>query len=175
MGFPDLHLNAVVWGVQILPNEQKIQEPNELLHYLGFDSITSYVWIHHVPLQHFPETNYRDVATAAQAHWHTARREYSLPYHPNVTMGWDSSPRTVQSDVFSNVGYPFMPILAHNTPQHFQQALEHARQFLDENDPDARILTINAWNEWTEGSYLEPDTEHGLAYLEAIRYTFSTS
>ena len=35
-----------------------------------------------------------------------------------------------------------------------------------------RILTINSWNEWTEGSYIEPDTVHGLKYLEAIRDTF---
>ncbi len=34
------------------------------------------------------------------------------------------------------------------------------------------ILTINAWNEWTEGSYLEPDTVYGLGYLEAIRDIF---
>ena len=27
-------------------------------------------------------------------------------------------------------------------------------------------------NEWTEGSYLEPDTIHGLGYLEAIREVF---
>ncbi len=87
-------------------------------------------------------------------------------------MGWDSSPRTVQSDVFSNVGYPFMPMLAGNTPLHFQQALERAKEFLDSSDEAPKILTINAWNEWTEGSYLEPDTQHGDSYLQAIRQVF---
>jgi hypothetical protein len=37
------------------------------------------------------------------------------------------------------------------------------------------MITINAWNEWTEGSYLLPDTEHGNAYLEAIRGVFGDS
>jgi hypothetical protein len=34
------------------------------------------------------------------------------------------------------------------------------------------ILNINCWNEWTEGSYLEPDTVHGMKYLEAVREVF---
>ncbi len=172
-GFPDLHLNAVVWGVQILPGEEAIANPNELLTALGFDSVTSYVWIHHVPLHNFPVTDYAAVAAEAEAHWRRTRDEMALPYFPNVTMGWDSSPRTCQSDAFINAGYPFMPTLGGNTPAAFRQALQRAKAFLDERPAGPNVLTLNAWNEWTEGSYLEPDTVNGLGYLAAIRDTFA--
>jgi hypothetical protein len=35
-----------------------------------------------------------------------------------------------------------------------------------------RILSINCWNEWPKGSYLEPDQVHGMKYLEAVRDVF---
>ena len=33
-------------------------------------------------------------------------------------------------------------------------------------------ITINAWNEWSEGSYLEPDTRFGMQKLKAIGEVF---
>ena len=172
-GFPDLHLNDVAWDLAILPGETAVKDPQRLLKTLGFDSITSYVWIHHVHMPTFPETPYAEVMAGAIEHWHRTVQTFDLPYFPNVTMGWDSSPRTVQSDVFINAGYPFTPTLSGNTPDAFREALAQAKAFLDARTSVPKILTINAWNEWTEGSYLEPDTLHGMGYLEAIRGVFA--
>ena len=33
---------------------------------------------------------------------------------------------------------------------------------------DERIMFFNAWNEWTEGRYLEPDNFYGMKLLEAV-------
>jgi Glycosyltransferase WbsX len=173
-GFPDLHLNDVAWDLATLrvPGEIAVNDPQRVLMALGFDSITSYVWIHHVLMSSFPETPYSEVMESAIEHWHRTVMTYALPYFPNVTMGWDSSPRTVQSDVFTNAGYPFTPTLSGNTPAAFREALARAKTFLDGRPGVPKILTINAWNEWTEGSYLEPDTVHSMGYLEAIRNVF---
>ena len=31
------------------------------------------------------------------------------------------------------------------------------------------MIVINAWNEWAEGNYMEPDLTHGRGYIEALR------
>ena len=170
-GFPDLHLNQVMWNFSILPGETKIEEPGDILKKLGFDSFTSYVWIHHVELDTFPETDYEAVFAKYLQYWENITGEVDLPYYPNATMGWDSSPRTVQSEAFLNAGYPFTPCLGNNTPANFRKVLQAIRQRMDAGKTPP-ILTINAWNEWTEGSYLEPDTRNGMGYLEAIREVF---
>lgn len=172
-GLPGLHLNLVVWGQPILPGEGTRTDYATLVQQLGCDSVTSYVWIHHVPLPKI-QTDYEQVQEKYFKYWDQARNTYQVPYYPNVTMGWDSSPRADQTQEFGNFGYPFMNTIAGNTPQRFEQALRTVKERLDQSE-GPRILNINCWNEWTEGSYLEPDAVHGMQYLDAIEAVFGKS
>jgi len=171
-GFPDLHLNAVVWGLKPPPNHPTIKSAADMARALGVDSVTSYCWLHHVYPDKFPTTDYAEVAAKSEAVWENFRRDLPVPYFPNVSMGWDSSPRTEQNVEFKSRGYPYTPVLAGNTPEEFRKALEKARDFIATQKSGPRVLTLNAWNEWTEGSYLEPDTVNGMGYLEAVRAVF---
>jgi len=172
-GFKGLHMNAVVWGRTILPSEEiiEIEDMNAFLKDLGFTSATSYVWIHHVRLD-FPTHPYTDVRDKYFDYAEKFAGSIDLPYYPNVTMGWDSSPRANQENSFANHGYPFMGTISKNTPEKFKEALIQVRDYLDEHHGAQNIFNINCWNEWTEGSYLEPDTINGMAYLKAIKEVF---
>lgn len=144
-----------------------------MLARLGFNSFTSYIWIHHLSLEPFPVMPYPTAFKRMQAYTEKITERYpTLPYYSNVTMGWDPSPRTVQSDRFEPTAYPFMGTLGDNASANFKQALIETKAWLEKRPPAQRILTINAWNEWTEGSYLEPDLRPGMGYLEAIREVF---
>lgn len=173
-GMPGLHLNAVVWGEPILPQEKAPADVAKLVRDLGFDSVSSYVWIHHVNLPQL-QTDYNRVRDDYFTYWSRAERMFAVPYYPNVTMGWDPSPRADQSQAYGDFGYPFMNTISGNTPRRFKQALKLAKERLLADPHSPRVLTINCWNEWTEGSYLEPDTTQGTKYLNAVRDVFRRS
>ena len=175
-GFPDLHLNAVLFGLGG-------KESAAMAKTLGLNSVTTYTWIHHFPLPGFPKTDYATAekgyfdAVATGGGWNGLEQPASalpVPYHVNVSMGWDSSPRCpAEADLMNTKrGYPFGPVIVNNTPDRFRNALQRAKEIAIKNQPSARIITINSWNEWGEGSYLEPDTIHGMGYLEAVKEVF---
>ncbi|MCA9239900.1 MAG: glycoside hydrolase family 99-like domain-containing protein [Planctomycetales bacterium] len=173
-GLPGVHLNVVMWGSTILPGEQLPAEPAQLVADLGFDSVTSYVWIHHVGLPKM-QTPYELVRDHYLKYWDDAAQRFGVPYFPNVTMGWDPSPRADQSQEYGNFGYPFMHTISGNTPERFEAALRETKNRLESRGLIPPVITINCWNEWTEGSYLEPDEQYGLKYLEAVKNVFGDS
>jgi hypothetical protein len=47
--------------------------------------------------------------------------------------------------------------------------LSKAKRYVDEHPQQPKLMTINAWNEWIEDSYLLPDMKYGFGYLEAVK------
>jgi hypothetical protein len=64
------------------------------------------------------------------------------------------------------------PVVTGNTPAAFKQSLKIIKQRLLAAPTEPKIVTINAWNEWPEGSCLEPMPRYGYGYLEAIKSVF---
>ena len=161
-GFPDLHLNAIYFKVPVLQNEKGLKGAENIIRELTFDSITSYVWVHHQQLE-------QDFTPASKVFknylkiWDKIDKDIKIPYHPNITVAWDNNPRYIED---------FTPVMT-NTPKNFKKNLHQIKERLQLKPSKHQILTVNAWNEWTEGSYLEPDTENKFAYLEAIKSTFN--
>lgn len=173
LGFADIHVNAITWGVKLLPGQSETRDLPQLLDRLHIDSTTSYVWIHHTHFSKAFTTEYADIRSQYETYRATAAKTLGKPYFPNVTVGWDATPRTCQSDNYRLGEYPFTSVVVNNSPEAFRAALESAKAFAEADlPPDKRIITVNSWNEWTEGSYLEPDTINGMAYLDAVRDVF---
>lgn len=91
-----------------------------------------------------------------------------IPYLPSATVGRDCSPR-VRAPGVTRVGhYSARPILLEEIPELAPAAVRLGLRHLAAVRPRHPLLFINAWNEWTEGAYLEPDTVNGLTALEAV-------
>jgi hypothetical protein len=176
-GFPDLHLNGVLWGLRGSLIDTIVKK-------LKINSTTSYVWIHHNNLPDFPATEYKKVA---ETYFHSLEfggganglespaKHIPVPYHINVSMGWDSSPRCGNAtDWMTRRDYPFGAVIVNNTPYLFKKYLAKAKELTMAKPENERIITINSWNEWGEGSYLEPDMVNGMKYLEAIKDMFKS-
>jgi lipopolysaccharide biosynthesis protein len=107
---------------------------------------------------------YNDIADYSLARLHDMDKEVASSYYPTVMTGWDNSARKPgKGHVFHNA-----------TPAKFQRWLEGDYRWSQESHPEgAKFVFINAWNEWAEGTYLEPDKKFGYAYLNAIRSTIN--
>ena len=171
-GFPDLHLNAIIWGAPILPGENTPQDAAAFAVELGFDSAASYVWKHHF-YDPAPLNRYEDMRKKYFDFWNKTLTNCPLEYFPNVTVGWDTAARTMPDMPWDGTGpYPYGSVIVGESPEEFRKSLQMVREKLEKIAPAHPFISINSWNEWTEGSYIEPDTRNGYAYLEAVKEVF---
>lgn len=77
--------------------------------------------------------------------------------YAGVFAGWDNTPRKDEDGL----------IVTGCSPKKFAKALMRAVTL--SNKYHKQFLFINAWNEWSEGAYLEPDEKYGFAYLNSIK------
>jgi hypothetical protein len=159
-GAGELHLAATT--------NSMVLDPPVRLTELGLDSLTSYNWYDHVDFGRDLTIAYADVAKRAADDWPRLAGATDLPYAPNVTVGWDCTPRIAADSPVEIGEWPFLPVLVDNTPESFEEAARSAVAFARRAGGPGYI-TVNAWNEWTEGAYLEPDTQWGTGHLEALR------
>jgi hypothetical protein len=159
-GLPPLHWNAMTWDPGAVARCRDA----------GFRSTTTYNITSSGKTSANLTQDYEDLMAAHSAAW-KGMAGTPLPHCPVVTMGWDVTPRCLHNVPFpfAKTGYPYCHVVTGNTPERFgrlcKMAAEHAA-----SDPKAPpAIFVNAWNEWTEGSYLLPEERRGTAYLEALR------
>lgn len=112
-------------------------------------------------LQHTPATFSGKVYDYADAVRHAINRpEPGYPLHRGVMPRWDNTARRGRN----------AHIYFGSSPDLYQTWLRSAISYaLQHNNSNARLVFVNAWNEWAEGAHLEPDQLYGHEYLKATR------
>jgi hypothetical protein len=71
---------------------------------------------------------------------------------------WDNSPRKWRRAY----------IVDDATPEAFWSYMQELIQKSKNHNPDTPLIFLNAWNEWAEWAYLEPDVDNQTFYLDQL-------
>ena len=84
-------------------------------------------------------------------------RDYKENEFPCLIPDWDNTPRRSYRGL----------VYKGTTPEYFERALNILKEKKNSHKTD--FVYINAWNEWGEGAFLEPDEVKKYSYLEAVK------
>jgi hypothetical protein len=125
----------------------------------GYDAVSAY---------NYPQagatsrrSSYKSLMEGHVSIWNNSLDERILKYTPLLTVGWDSRPWH-GDDALVRFG---------RSTESFREGLIAMKEWMDANE--VRMGLLEAWNEWGEGSYIEPNAEFGFGDLEAIRSVFA--
>ncbi len=158
-GFDGLHFMSMAWYGPARGAVPGIKNPTaaDVVKYYGFDSLSVYN-------MQGPYDDYNKWPMRAIKEWPKFMEAYPT-FHPIVSTGWDNNPRYLPKDITN--------VAKNKSPKTYEKVLRTVKKWADENIKTQRkLIIINAWNEWTEDGYLEPDERFGYGYLNATARVF---
>lgn len=94
--------------------------------------------------------------------WETivsSEKEPGIVVFPGAFVDWDNTARYGnRATIFKGAN-----------PAQFEFWLRKLVEQVSQYRKAEQLIFMNAWNEWAEGAYLEPDEKYKLAYLEAVK------
>ncbi|MEY4562527.1 MAG: hypothetical protein RLZZ618_1804 [Pseudomonadota bacterium] len=134
----------------------------------GFDALSAYNY-HFGVDEHLKagrmSYSFDELDRGYRTHWKWLVARSPLPYIVPMTSGWDKRPWGGSRDRRHDDSM--------STPDEFETHLRAGKALMDANpDKTHRMGVICCWNEYGEGSYIEPTKAHGTAYLERVRKVF---
>lgn len=153
-GFPGVHFQGMSGGPSD-PSPERLDRIVRRVNGLKLDSFALY------NMGGF-DTDYLKHCENAKTIREGIDASLDVPVFPCVSIAWDDTPR------FPHKGEEHVTRY-NGTPENFAKALRIAKKYADEHPEQIPLISINAWNEWIEGSYLLPDEVNGFGYLEAVK------
>jgi len=125
----------------------------------GFDAVSAYNYARAGMPGEWLRSPYNEMVEGYEETWRRVTTEGSLPYIPPLSPGWDSRP-----------WYGARALVRQgSTPAKFRRLCERVKPYVD---PQLNMVIVECWNEFGEGSYVEPCEGFGFAYLNALRDVF---
>ena len=135
----------------------------------GYDAFTAYNFqgpaTYRYPDGHTDSHDFDELTAAYQDQWHWMLDTAHVPYVLPMTSGWDRRPWGGSEDPAHDASRPTLP--------QFARHLSEARRTIEQHQSQTRGFgIICCWNEFGEGSYIEPTQQDGLAWLRAVGAAF---
>lgn len=152
----------------LVASETHAMSPEEL----GFDALAEFppvgdsdlgTALTRLPVGAVGEFRGRMCSYPALAERYRTRAASEFVRHPTVVPRWDNTPRRLENAT----------VYVGSSPRLYGEWLTHARETERAIRGNDGLVFINAWNEWAEGAYLEPDDAWGMAYLDVTRWCSS--
>jgi hypothetical protein len=168
----DLAYAKGVEGIYFVASTQALAtDVEKMLPEAGFDALSAYNYHFGLAGQFVKKASshsYSELASGYSQSWNWIVKNSKLPYLVPLTAGWDRKPWGGSNDPLHDN--------SESSPESFEAHLREGKALMA-NYPvqTGSTAIICCWNEFGEGSVVEPTKKYGFSYLEKIRNVFGSA